>query len=47
MKETIINVIGIICAVNTIVLTYLTYLYFRKKDDILQDDGATDTDQKD
>jgi hypothetical protein len=47
MKATIINVVSIICAVNTIVLTYLTYLYFRKKDDTLQDDGATDTDQKD
>jgi len=47
MKAIIINVVSIICALNTIVLTYLTYLYFRKKDDILQDDGATNTDQKD
>jgi hypothetical protein len=43
----IVNLIGIVVALNTIVLTYLTYLYFRKKDDTLQDDGATNTEQKD
>jgi len=47
MKTTIINVVGIICAVNTVILTYLTYLYFRKKDDTLQDEGTTDTSKED
>ena len=42
----IVNIIGIVVALNTIVLTYLTYLYFKKKDDILQDDGATNTEQE-
>jgi hypothetical protein len=47
MKTIIINIISIVCAVNTFVLAYLTYLYFRKKDDTLQDDGATDTSKED
>jgi len=47
MKTIIINLIGIACAINTVVLAYLTYLYFRKKDDTLQDDGATDTSKED
>jgi len=44
--ETIVNLIGIACAINTVVLAYLTYLYFAKKDDTLQDDGTTNTDQE-
>ena len=46
MKTIIINLISIICALNTVVLAYLTYLYFRKKDDTLQDEGTTDTNEK-
>jgi hypothetical protein len=42
----IVNIIGIVVALNTIVLTYLTYLYFKNKDNTLQDDGATDTEQE-
>lgn len=44
--DLIINLIGIVCAINTFVLTYLTYLYFKNKDNTLQDDGATDTEQE-
>lgn len=44
--ELIINLIGIVVALNTIVLTYLSYLYFKNKDNTLQDDGATDTEQE-
>jgi len=47
MKTIIINLISIVCAVNTFVLAYLTYLYFRKKDDTLQDDGTADTSKED
>ena len=44
--ETIINLIGIACAINTVVLAYLTYLYFKNKDNSLQDEGTTDTEQE-
>ena len=44
--ELIVNLIAIACAINTVVLTYLTYRYFTNKDNTLQDDGATDTEQE-
>ena len=44
--DLIINLIGIVVALNTIVLTYLSYLYFKNKDNTLQDDGATNTEQE-
>ena len=44
--DLIINIITIVCAINTFVLTYLMYCYFRGKNNNLQDDGATDTEQE-
>jgi hypothetical protein len=45
--KTLINLIAIACAINTVVLAYLTYRYFTTKDNNLEDDGTTDTEQKD
>lgn len=42
----IVNIIAIACAINTVVLAYLTYRYFTNKDNTLQDDGTTDTEQE-
>jgi len=45
--EILIKLISVVVALNTVVLAYLTYRYFTDKDNTLQDDGTTDTDQKD
>ena len=42
----IVNLLTVVCAINTFVLTYLTYCYFRSKNNTLEDDGATDTEQE-
>lgn len=47
MKEIILNIISIICTINVAVLIYLIYLYFKNKDNSLQDEGTTDTEQED
>lgn len=44
--ELIVNIIAIACAINTVVLAYLTYCYFRSKNNTLEDDGTTDTNEK-
>ena len=44
--ELIVDLIAIACAINTVVLAYLTYRYFTNKDNTLQDDGTTDTEQE-
>jgi hypothetical protein len=45
--EILIKLISVVVALNTVVLAYLTYRYFTDKDNTLQDDGATNTDQED
>lgn len=44
--ELLVNVISVAVALNTVILTYLTYLYIRNKDNNVQDEGATDTEQE-
>jgi hypothetical protein len=44
--ELLIKLIGVVAALNTVVLAYLTYRYFTDKDNTLEDDGATDTEQE-
>jgi len=39
-------IIGIFIALNTLIIVYLTYFYFKNKDNTLQDDGAADTEQE-
>ena len=41
--ETIIIITGVVASLNTLVVSWLTYVYLKDKSNSLQDEGTTDT----